>query len=164
MASFGHCRVCVYDMGMAISCMITCRFFAAALAVFLLAGCKPGPRDAEAAPANPTTRPAAPWKNLSVDEAENVAKDAQMIILDVRTPGEYKAGRLHRAININVNAADFAQQVDKLDKSKPLFFYCATGNRSVRAAEKLVEKGFTNLYHMEKGFKAWERAGKPVEQ
>ena len=60
------------------------------------------------------------FKNLGVDEFAKLAADKQNVILDVRTSGEYKAGHLAGAVNLDVNAPDFKTKVAELDKNKGL--------------------------------------------
>ena len=51
-----------------------------------------------------------------------------------------------------------------LDKTKPLVVYCARGQRSMMAGSTLKAAGFTQLYNLNGGFKAWAEAGLPVEK
>lgn len=104
------------------------------------------------------------FKNLTVDEFAKMAADKQNVILDVRTMKEFDAGHLLRAVNLDVNAADFEQKAASLDKSKVYLVHCASGVRSLRACEKLVHLDFQTLYNLSGGFKAWEKAGMPVEK
>ena len=90
----------------------------------------------------------------------NAKQDAQVV--DVRTPEEYNEGHLANAQNINVDGADFSTQVAKLDKSKPVFVYCLAGGRSAGAAEKLKKQGFTEVYDLKGGIRAWKAAAKPL--
>ena len=107
---------------------------------------------------------AGPFQDVSVDEFAKLAADKSNVILDVRTPGEFNAGHIAGAINVDVNAADFQQQAAKLDKNKVFLVHCASGVRSVRACEKLSQLKFPRLYNLPGGFKAWVKAGKPVEK
>lgn len=91
----------------------------------------------------------------------NTVKNAQLV--DVRTPGEYKDGHLAKAVNIDYKNADFAENVNKLDKNKPVFVYCLAGVRSAAAAKILHDKGFTEIYDMAGGYMKWTAAGKTVE-
>jgi len=104
------------------------------------------------------------YKNLSVDEFARMAADKQNVILDVRTPGEFSAGHIAGAVNLDYNAPDFQEKAAALDKSKTYLVHCAVGGRSVRACEKLSHLDFPNLYNLPGGFKAWAKAGKPVEK
>jgi rhodanese-related sulfurtransferase/thioredoxin-related protein len=111
-----------------------------------------------------TGAPTAAYKNLSVDEFARMAADKQNVILDVRTPGEYSAGHIPGAVNLDYNAPDFQAKAAALDKSKTYLVHCAVGGRSVRACEKLNHLDFPKLYNLPGGFKAWAKAGQPVEK
>ncbi len=78
-------------------------------------------------------------------------------LIDVRTPAEYEAGTIEKAVNINIMDADFANQIDKLDKNRPVFLFCKVGGRSVRAATQLEEMGFITIYDMADGYLGWEQ-------
>ena len=108
---------------------------------------------------------AAEPKNISVDEAAKlVAKDTNVVILDIRTPEEFKSGHIKGATNINFNDKEFSGKISKLDKSKTYIIHCAAGGRSGRACEQIKTLDFKNMLHMKEGFSAWKEAGKPVEK
>ena len=111
-----------------------------------------------------TGAPTAAYKNLTVDEFARLAADKQNVILDVRTPGEFSAGHIPGAVNLDYNAPDFQAKAAALDKSRTYLVHCAGGGRSVRACEKLSHLDFPNLYNLPGGFKAWAKAGQPVEK
>jgi rhodanese-related sulfurtransferase len=104
------------------------------------------------------------YKNLSVDEFARLAADKQNVILDVRTPGEFSAAHIPGAVNLDYNAPDFQKKATALDKSKTYLVHCAVGGRSARACEKLSGLDFPSLYNLPGGFKAWAKAGQPVEK
>lgn len=87
-------------------------------------------------------------------------ENAQLI--DVRTPGEYSSGHLEGSTNINIGDRDFMDKMNKLDKNKPVFVYCAVGGRSGRAAGMLEEAGFTTVYDLRGGITNWVNAGLAV--
>jgi rhodanese-related sulfurtransferase len=76
-------------------------------------------------------------------------KNAQL--LDVRTPQEWEAGKIASSNCINVNDTAFRQQIEKLDKNKPVFVYCAAGGRSSKAAPILQQAGFKYIYNLTGG-------------
>ncbi|MGB7841210.1 MAG: rhodanese-like domain-containing protein, partial [Salinimicrobium sp.] len=80
-------------------------------------------------------------------------EDVQFI--DIRTPKEYREGHIEGAKNINFLSDDFLKQFSKLDKEKPVYIYCRSGNRSAKASVQLVDEGFTNIIDLKGGFKAW---------
>ena len=92
---------------------------------------------------------------------EKIQAEPQITIVDVRTPGEYEKGHVENALNIDWNGDDFAGEISKLDATKPVIVYCQSGNRSAKAAEKMIELGFKNLYEMQGGMMKWRAANLP---
>mgnify|MGYP002639224039 CR=1 FL=1 len=83
-----------------------------------------------------------------------VGKDVQLV--DVRTPQEYKEGFIDDAINIDyMNPKSFNEEFTKLDKNKPLYIYCRSGNRSQKSVPLLKELGFTEIYDLKGGYNTW---------
>ena len=83
-------------------------------------------------------------------------------VLDVRTAQEVAGGTLPGAVNIDFFAPDFARQLGRLDKTKPVFVYCAVGGRSGKAAQQLQQAGFKTVYNLSGGMQAWQQAGYPT--
>jgi rhodanese-related sulfurtransferase len=105
------------------------------------------------------------FKNIAVEEFDKLRKQTNTaVVLDVRTAREFAAGHIAGATNIDWNAGEFEKKVARLDRNKTYLVHCAAGGRSAKAAEKLMTLQFTNVYNLEGGMKAWEKAGKPVEK
>jgi rhodanese-related sulfurtransferase len=64
-------------------------------------------------------------------------------VIDVRTPDEVAAGYLEGSLHIDIQGADFAAQMDELDKSANYVVYCRSGNRAGQAIEWMTQNGFT---------------------
>jgi thioredoxin len=79
-------------------------------------------------------------------------------LLDVRTPEEYSSGHIGNAVNVDWNGDDFTAKATTYDKSKPIFVYCEVGGRSSKAAEKLEEMGFREIYNLDGGIMKWNAA------
>ena len=104
-------------------------------------------------------------ETISVDDFQRKLSDinnAQLI--DVRTPEEYAGGHLKNAVNINYNSGAFEEELRKLDKSKPVMVYCLSGGRSSRAANKMQDMGFSEVYNMDGGIMKWGNTGKPLDK
>ncbi|HLO80049.1 MAG TPA: rhodanese-like domain-containing protein [Chitinophagaceae bacterium] len=100
--------------------------------------------------------------SLPIDEFEKKINEKGAQILDVRTIGEYNSGYLKNSLQADWNnRSQFDDRTQYLDKSKPVYVYCASGVRSANAAAALKQKGF-NAINMEGGMNAWKKAGKPV--
>ena len=67
------------------------------------------------------------------------------VVIDVRTPGEYAAGHIAGAQNIDVEAADFGSKIALLDKEAAYLVYCHAGRRSGMAAAQMASAGFTDI-------------------
>ena len=77
-------------------------------------------------------------------------------LIDVRTSEEYESGHLDKAQNIDfLNEELFITEIEKFDKSQPIYIYCRSGNRSGKAATLMQELGFQNIYDLEGGYLNW---------
>ncbi|WP_035655369.1 rhodanese-like domain-containing protein [Flavobacterium filum] len=95
-------------------------------------------------------------KVLPAKEYKTLISKEKVQLVDVRTPGEYSAGAIFGAVNIDVtNDAVFEKEIQKLDKSKPVYIYCRSGARSQKAAKKMSEMGFTSIIDLQGGYMAW---------
>jgi phage shock protein E len=94
-------------------------------------------------------------KNVNAAEFAKLIASKAGIILDVRTAPEVKKGAIANSVNIDFFADDFAAQISKLDKNKPVYVYCASGGRSGEAMEMMSKLGFKTIYNLEGGYSAW---------
>ena len=103
------------------------------LSLLLLAGC--------AAPAGGTA-----YRQIGMDEAVTLMEEETgYIILDVRTPEEFRDRHIPDAINIP-NETIGKEEIPELpDKEQLILVYCRSGNRSKQASQKLVDLGYTNI-------------------
>ncbi len=81
--------------------------------------------------------------NISLDDARAKLSEGAVLI-DVRTPGEFTAGRLDRAINIPLHELEKISQVIS-DKSQPILLYCHSGSRAAAACSRLRRMGYSNV-------------------
>jgi rhodanese-related sulfurtransferase len=105
-----------------------------------------------------------PVADVTVEQARALLEQpkADLAVLDVRTPQEFAEGHLRGAVNLNVMAANFEQQVAGLDRGKHYLIYCRTGNRSARAVQTMTRLGFTRISHMNEGIVAWQAKRFPL--
>ncbi len=98
------------------------------------------------------------------DAAQVIADDpADLVILDIRTLDEFDEARLADAVMVDFYAADFADQLDALDKNVPYVMYCRTGNRSSDAVKTMKDLGFVEVYEIDGGIVNWFEQGYPIE-
>lgn len=80
-----------------------------------------------------------------------------ILLIDIRTPQEYRSGHLKNAVNINYFDSAFLQKMNALDKSKDVYIYCKSGNRSGSAVRKLEDSGFPKIYDLKGGILNWNK-------
>ena len=125
---------------------------ATAVAVLLLGSCSP---------AQTESGEASVAEDVDVDEFERLIRETPGQLIDVRTPGEVATGYIPGAGFMNFHDPAFENQLNSLDKQKPVYVYCASGGRSGKTMEILKQKEFREIYNLSGGFNAWETAGKP---
>lgn len=113
------------------------------ITVFLLAGC------------GGIAEQKGSYRQMTMDEAiELMGEASDYIILDVRTPEEYRERHIPKAINIPNETINKSEIAELPDKSQLILVYCRSGNRSKQASEKLVDLGYTNIVEFG-GINAW---------
>jgi len=109
---------------------------------------------------------AAAKKNItevSLPKAKTLLNDA--LVLDVREPGEHKAGCLPGAVNIPRGVLEFKIDSHPQFKDKnetDILVYCKTGGRGALATEALTKLGYRNAVNLAGGFTAWQESGQEV--
>ena len=101
-------------------------------------------------------------KQVNPIEFNELIKRPGGVLLDVRTPMEFKNGHIENSGLLNYYAFDFKKKLLLLPKSEAIYLYCNTGYRSDRAARYLVENGYQNVYNLQHGIMDWELKSLPV--
>jgi len=96
-------------------------------------------------------------EDLTQEEwTEQLAKDENAVILDVRTDAEVADGIIAGAKHIDIyKGQEFISEIEELDKSKNYYVYCRSGNRSGQACAIMDQLGFANAYNLEGGMLDW---------
>lgn len=91
----------------------------------------------------------ASFSNITPEQAKKrLEGEKDITLLDVRTKQEYETGHIKDSLLIPVdNLKEEAVKILK-DKEAPIFVYCRSGNRSVTAANILIEQGYKNVYNL----------------
>ena len=102
--------------------------------------------------------------DLTPQEFASRIKTGKVVVLDVRTPEEFKTGHISQSKNIDINnKSQFLSSIDSLNKDDTYLIYCRSGNRSSQAKKIMQEKGFTHLSHLLGGIQSWTVAGMALE-
>ncbi|MDR7236732.1 sulfurtransferase TusA family protein [Neobacillus drentensis] len=84
---------------------------------------------------------------------KQIKANENIIVLDVREAAEYLFNHIPNAISIPLG--ELEQRIDELNKENEIYVVCRTGSRSDLAAQKLAEKGFTNVINVIPGMSQW---------
>jgi phage shock protein E len=106
------------------------------------------------APATPSARPARSIRSALVAAtgvaalaltgcatAEPIELTSDTVVVDVRTPGEYAAGHLDGAVNLDLTSGQLATEIPALDADDEYVVYCKSGNRSAQATQLMEQAG-----------------------
>lgn len=101
-------------------------------------------------------------EQVSVQEVSELTKTEKFLqFVDVRRPGEHKAGHAIRTRNISLDK--LAGEFEKLDPATPTYVICQGGYRSSIGTSILENAGFTKIYNVTGGTAAWIAAGLETE-
>lgn len=89
--------------------------------------------------------------------------DARLVVLDVRSPGEFAAGHVPGAINVPHDQVGNRLAELAGAKDKDIVLYCRSGRRARLAADVLAAAGFARLSLLEGDFPGWAAQGLPTE-
>jgi rhodanese-related sulfurtransferase len=84
-------------------------------------------------------------------------------LIDVREDNEWQRGHARGAEHMGRGIIERDVETAVPDHSAQLILYCGGGYRSALAADSLRRMGYTNVYSLAGGWKAWQEAGAPVE-
>ncbi len=98
-------------------------------------------------------------KNVSAEDFSKIIKDGKGQLVDIRTPQEYNAGHIKGAVMIDFYSPDFKNKMAGLDRNKPVYIYCRSGNRSSHAAIMLQQLGFKEIVNLKYGITDWQKMG-----
>lgn len=84
------------------------------------------------------------------------------LIVDVRTPEEFRAGHITGALNVQHDTVDSAWSTTGADRDDEVILYCGTGRRAGLAQQTLESMGWYHTRVLTGGIDAWKKAGLPL--
>jgi hydroxyacylglutathione hydrolase/adenylyltransferase/sulfurtransferase len=97
---------------------------------------------------------------ISAQEADELLRTGDAILVDVREPHEWEAGRIPGARHVELE--HLASQADSIPNDKRVIFQCRLGVRSAMATKAFRASGY-DAWSMAGGIVAWDEAGLPLE-
>lgn len=108
--------------------------------------------------------------NLSVEEVAQELESGSATLIDLREPEEIKRdGMIPGAVAAPRGMIEFwadpasPYHRPEIDPGNRNILYCASGGRSALATQTLQKLGYSNIAHLDGGFKAWREQDRPVE-
>lgn len=98
------------------------------------------------------------FEEVTPSEFKEKMKDKKTVILDVRTPAEYKQKHIPKAVNIDIYASDFKDRVAQLDPQFTYLVYCRSGARSSNACGLMSKVGLKKVFNLKGGILQWDGA------
>jgi len=111
------------------------------------------------------TAEAEAWQRVGADAfAEAIDAEAGAFLLDTRTQAEWEQdGHIVNATLIPYDELEDRESELPEDKDTTILLYCRSGNRSQKAAQTLLDLGYTDVRDLESGIMGWKNAGYSVE-
>lgn len=100
--------------------------------------------------------------HLGIDEVKAGLADGSMLVVDVREPHEFAAGRIPGAVSLPLSSFD--PRAIPEAAGRRIVFSCAAGVRSIQALAIAQGAGLDLTEHYRGGFKEWAATGEPVER
>ena len=96
------------------------------------------------------------YTNISSREAKDrLSANPHIVLLDVRTPEEYREKHIPNSISIPLDHLKTGMNKATKDKQAEILVYCLSGMRAAAACDQLVEMGYTNVSCMG-GIQSWK--------
>lgn len=93
-----------------------------------------------------------------------LAEDADVRVLDVRTPAEFESAHIPGAYNVPLDTlGEHAAELER-HLSEPVMLVCKSGSRANQACEKLAATGMANLHILDGGMQSWDDGRRPVRR
>ena len=103
-----------------------------------------------------------------VKEVQNTEVKALLekgaVMIDVREVDEVAALAYDMEGVVNIPLSQLAKRLSEIPKDKTVIMACRSGNRSRKATMMLLQKGFSNVFNLQGGIKAWQANGLPVKK
>lgn len=105
--------------------------------------------------------------SIRTDELKNrLMSDSELVLVDIRTPGEIRGmgGAIASPQNVNIPRGWLEYRIGQhtLGKDTPIVVYCGADFRSPLAADTLQRMGYTNVSSYADGYLGWRKAGLPT--
>lgn len=108
-------------------------------------------------------------ENLTPDQVQAEMATGDVTLVDVRDAPELANGTIPGSVHASRGMLEFyadpgsPYHKPELDPDRRVILHCASGGRSALAVQTLQQLGYSNVAHLDGGFKAWQAEGKPIK-
>lgn len=93
-----------------------------------------------------------------------LSDDADIRVLDVRTPAEFGSAHIPGAYNVPLGTlAEHAAELER-HVTEPVMLVCRSGTRASQACDRLATTGMANLHILDGGMQSWDDGRRPVRR
>ena len=104
-------------------------------------------------------------REVTVDDVKNYLESGlDFVLVDTREESEWAAAHAEGAVHLGKGIIERDIENAAPDPDTKIVLYCGGGYRSALAAESLQKMGYTDVYSMDGGWRAWKAAGMPVDE
>lgn len=101
------------------------------------------------------------FKHIDVEGAHSLLQEGKARMVDIRDPQSFAVAHAEEAFHLtNDSIVSF---MDEVEFEQPVLVMCYHGISSQGAAQYLINQGFEQVYSVDGGFEAWQRAQLPTQ-
>ncbi len=100
---------------------------------------------------------------VSPQQAATLNAEHKAVIIDVREDDEWQAQHIDGAIHLPLGQLSSRLKELEQYKNTTIITQCRSGKRSAQALDLLKVAGFTQVYNMDGGLQAWQKAGLAIK-
>lgn len=99
-------------------------------------------------------------KNINPEKLhELIHSESELIVIDVRTPVEFRSSHIALAKNLELSSIDHTSASNIINVQKNIYVVCQSGNRSTHACKKLTSLGYESVISLDGGMNRWINEG-----
>jgi rhodanese-related sulfurtransferase len=96
---------------------------------------------------------------VTAEEMQELSQLEDVQLIDFNAPVKQEETLIEDSQNIDYMSSSFEQDLEKLDKSKPVIVYCESANHITKCKEKMKEAGFVKIYDLDSTIAKWKYKG-----
>ena len=96
---------------------------------------------------------------VTAEEMQELSQLDDVQLIDFNAPAKQEEPLIENLQHIDYLSSSFKQDIEKIDKSKPVIVYCKSSKHSANCKEKMKEAGFVKIYDLDSTIAKWKYKG-----